>query len=221
MKTTPNLRERLFQNGVQSLSDVELLAIWISSGSGQHNCIDLAQRLYHHFGSIRALLNTSINSFCQVKGLGPVRYAQLQAAKELFRRNAISRLQRCTQLTSTDQTYEFLKYQLRDEKHEVFAAIFLDSQHRVIAYEELFRGSINSTAVYIRPIVERIIAHNAAALILAHNHPSGVSDASREDFSITEQIRKAVTILDTRLLDHVVIGDNEAFSILQEKKWLC
>lgn len=216
-----DLRERLFQGGVQTLSDVDLLAILISSGSGKHSCVDLAHELLAHFGSIRALLNANKRAFCQVKGLGPVRFAQLQAAKELLRRNELIQLRKQSQLTSSTQTYAFLKKQLRDEKHEVFAALFLDSQHRVIAYEPLFRGSINSTAVYIRPIIERIIAHNAAALIIAHNHPSGLSDASAEDFAITEKIKQAISILDTRLIDHVVIGDNEAFSIMQEQKWLC
>lgn len=221
MKKSLYLRERLVQCGVHTLSDVELIAILISSGNCKQSCLDLAQALLDHFGSLRSLLNSSMNTFCQIKGLGPVRYAQLQAAKEIFRRNEFIQLQKHTQLTSSDQTYAFLKRQLRDEKHEIFAALFLDSQHRIIAYEQLFKGSINSTAVYIRPIIERIIAHNAAALILAHNHPSGLSDASAEDFTITETIRKAIAILDTRLLDHIVIGDNEAFSIIQEQKWLC
>ena len=221
MKETPDLRERLFQNGAQSLSDVELLAVWISSGNHNQNCLQLAHQLYQHIGSLRGLFTANLRTFCQIKGLGRVRYAQLQAAKELFRRNALLTLKKQKQLTGIDQTHSFLKHRLRDEKNEVFAIIFLDSQHRVIAYEELFRGSINTTTVHIRPIIERIIAHNAAAIILAHNHPSGVSDASAEDFSITERIRKAIAIFDTRLLDHVVIGDNEAFSIVHEQKWLC
>ncbi len=221
MKETLNLRERLFYSGAQTLSDVDLLAILINSGSNNKSCIDLAHASLTHFGSLRALFNANLRTFCQIKGLGPVRFAQLQAAKELLRRNELMQLQKHAQLTNSSQTYAFLKKQLRDEKHEIFAALFLDSQHRVIAYEKLFQGSINSTAVYIRPIIERIIAHNAAALILAHNHPSGISDASAEDFAITETIKKAIFILDTRLLDHVVIGDNEAFSIIQEQKWQC
>ncbi|WP_367606326.1 DNA repair protein RadC [Legionella sp. W05-934-2] len=221
MKNALNLRERLILSGAKTLSDVELIAILISSGNQNQSSIALAQTLFDHFGSLRALLNTNLHTFCQIKGLGPVRFAQLQAAKEIIHRNEMTQLQKLPQLTSSDQTFALLKKLLRDEKNEVFIALFLDNQHRVIAYEPLFRGSINSTTIYLRPIIERIIAHNAAAIILAHNHPSGVSDASAEDFAITDKIKKAIGILDTRLLDHIVIGDNEAFSIFNEQKWLC
>lgn len=216
-----NLREKLLAQGAQSLSDAELLAVFISSGSGRSTCLQLANSLLHHFGNVREIFNSSQHDFQQVPGLGQVRYVQLQAVKELCRRNDFIDLQKETQINNTKQTYAFLKKRLRDYKNETFAALFLDNQHRVIAYEELFSGTINSATIHTRPIVERVLQLNAAALILAHNHPSGISDASHEDLAVTERIREALELVDTRLLDHIVIGDNEVYSIIAEHKWTC
>lgn len=216
-----HLREKLLTDGVQSLSDTELLAVFISSGGAKKNCLQLASELIHRLGDLREIMNASVQRFQQVPGLGSVRYVQLQAVKEICRRSDFIHLQKDSQITNTQQTYAYLKKRLRDYKNETFAALFLDSQHRVIAYEELFFGTINSATIHPRPIVERVLQLNAAALILAHNHPSGVSDASHQDLAVTERIREALDLIDTRLLDHIVIGDNEVYSIIAENKWIC
>ncbi len=216
-----NLREKLLTNGVQNLSDTELLAIFISSGSGKKSCVQLAADLLKHLGDLRAVLNADQHSFKQVHGLGAVRYVQLQAVKEICRRSDFIQLQKETQITNSKQTHAYLKKRLRDRKNETFAALFLDNQHRIIAYEELFSGTINTATIHPRPIVERVLQLNAAALILAHNHPSGISDASHQDIMVTERIRDALELVDARLLDHLVIGDNEVYSIIAESKWIC
>lgn len=216
-----SLREKLLINGVQSLSDTELLAVFISSGSGQRSCVQLAFDLMKHLGDLRAILNSDPQTFKQVPGLGEVRYVQLQAMKEICKRSDFIHLQKETQIMNSRQTYEYLKKKLRDYKNETFAALFLDSQHRIITYEELFTGTINSATVHPRPIVERVLQLNAAAVILAHNHPSGVSDASQQDIAVTDRIRAALELVDARLLDHIVIGDNEVYSIIAESKWIC
>lgn len=216
-----DLREKLLINGVQSLSDTELLAVFISSGSSKKSCLQLAFDLIKHLGDLRAVLNANPQSFKQISGLGKVRYVQLQAVKEICRRSDFIHLQKETQITNSKQTYAYLKKRLRDYKNETFAALYLDNQHRIIAYEELFSGTINSATVHPRPIIERVLQLNAAALILAHNHPSGVSDASPQDLAVTERIRDALELVDARLLDHIVIGDNEVYSIIAESKWLC
>ena len=216
-----DLREKLLTDGVQTLSDTELLAVFISSGSGKKSCLQLAYDLIKHLGDLRAILNADPNSFKKVPGLGEVRYVQLQAVKEICRRSDFIHLQKEIQITNSKQTYAYLKKRMRDYKNETFAALFLDSQHRIIAYEELFSGTINSATVHPRPIIERVLQLNAAALILAHNHPSGVCDASHQDLAVTERIRDALELVDARLLDHIVIGDNEVYSIIAECKSPC
>lgn len=216
-----DLREKLLNDGAQSLSDTELLAVFISSGSKNKSCLQLAFDLIKQHGDLRAVLNANRQSFKQVSGIGEVRYLQLQAVKEICRRSDFIQLQKETQITNSKQTYAYLKKRLRDYKNETFAALYLDNQHRIIAYEELFTGTINSATVHPRPIIERVLQLNAAALILAHNHPSGVSDASHQDLVVTERLREALELVDARLLDHIVIGDNEVYSIIAESKWIC
>jgi len=216
-----HVREKLLMSGAESLSDTELLAVFISSGSGKRSCLQLAHDLIRHLGDMRAILNAELPTFEQVPGLGLVRYVQLQAAREICRRSDFIALKRETQLLNSQQTVAFLKRQLRDKKNEVFAALFLDSQHRLLAYEVLFTGTINSSTVHSRPIIERTLKLNAAALILAHNHPSGLSDASHQDIEVTERIQQALELVDARLLDHFVIGDNEIYSIMSTMKWSC
>jgi DNA repair protein RadC len=216
-----DLREKLLIDGVQSLSDTELLAVFISSGSGKKNCLQLAFDLIKHLGDLRAILNANPQSFKQVSGLGDVRYIQLQAVREICRRSDFICLQKETQITNSRQTYSYLKKRLRDYKNETFAVLYLDNQQRIIAYEELFSGTINSATIHLRPLIERILQLNAAAIILAHNHPSGISDASNHDFAVTERIKNALELVDARLLDHIVIGDNEVYSIVAENKWIC
>ncbi|MDI9818491.1 MULTISPECIES: DNA repair protein RadC [unclassified Legionella] len=215
------VREKLLSQGAQSLSDAELLAVFISSGNRKKSCMQLAFDLIRHLGDLRAIVNADPQTFKQVPGLGIVRYVQLQAMLEIYRRSDFISLQKTIQLTNSQQTHAYLKRQLRDKKNETFVALFLDNQHRVLAYEELFTGTINAATVHPRPIIERILKLNAAALILAHNHPSGVADASQQDIAVTERLREALELVDVRLLDHLIIGDNEVYSILSESKWIC
>ncbi|MFC3909080.1 DNA repair protein RadC [Legionella dresdenensis] len=215
------LREKLLTLGVKNLSDTELLAIFISSGSGKKSCLQLAYELLRHLGDLRGVLTADTAAFCQIQGLGVVRYLQLQAAREICKRSDFISLQKETRLTSSRDTYTFIKRQLRDKKNETFAALFLDSQYRVICYEELFQGTINSASVHTRPIIERVLALNAAAIIIAHNHPSGLSDASVQDIQVTDRLRNALDLVDVQLLDHLVVGDNEVFSIVSQTKWPC
>ena len=215
------IREKLLAMGAATLSDTELLAVFISSGSGRKSCVQLAHDLIKQVGDMRTLLTTDLATFQQVAGLGVVRYVQLQAAREICRRSDFVSLQKITQLTSSQQTSTFLKRQLRDKKNETFVALFLDSQHRVLAYEELFTGTIDNATIHARPIIERILKFNAASIILAHNHPSGVCDASHQDLAVTARLRDAIELVDAQLLDHLIIGDNEVYSIMSDTKWNC
>ena len=215
------VREKLLTSGAHSLSDTELLAVFISSGSAKKSCVQLAQDLINHIGDMRMVLNSDLQTFQQVPGLGVVRYVQLQAAKEICRRSDFISLRTMTQLTNSQETHAFLKRQLRDKKNETFVALFLDSQHRILSYEELFTGTINTATVHPRPIIERVMKLNAAAVIIAHNHPSGLADASSHDIALTDRLREALELVDARLLDHLVIGDNEVYSIMSDMKWRC
>ena len=215
------VREKLLTCGAQSLSDTELLAVFISSGSANKSSVQLAHDLMKHLGDMRTVLNSDLDTFQQVPGLGVVRYLQLQAVREICRRSDFISLQKDTQLTNTHATHAFLKRQLRDKKNETFVALVLDSQHRILCYEELFTGTINTATVYSRPIIERVMKHNAAALIIAHNHPSGLADASSHDIAVTHRLREALALIDAQLLDHIVIGDNEVYSIMKDIKSRC
>ncbi|KTD08300.1 RadC family protein [Legionella jamestowniensis] len=215
------VREKLLSQGAENLSDAELLAVFISSGSRKKSCMQLALDLIKQLGDLRAILNAEPQAFNQVAGLGMVRYLQLQAAREICRRSDFISLQKKTTLTNSQQTYAYLKRQLRDRKNETFVALFLDSQHRVLAYEELFSGTINAANVYPRPIIDKIFKLNAAAVILAHNHPSGIVEASTADLAVTKRLSHALELIDVRLLDHLIIGDNEVYSIMSNAKWPC
>lgn len=215
------VREKLLTQGASSLSDAELLAVFISSGNKERSCMQLAFDLIKHLGDPRAILNADLKTFNQVPGLGVVRYVQLQAIREICRRSDFINLKKDTQLTNSQQTHRYLKRQLRDRKNETFAALFLDSQHRVIVYEELFTGTINNATVHPRPIIDRALKLNAAALILAHNHPSGLSDASSADINVTRRLSHALELIDVKLLDHLIVGDNEVYSVMNRTKWHC
>ena len=209
-------REKLLDKGPHSLSDAELLAIFLRTGLPGQSAVDLARGLLGHFGSLRKLLEADHGTFCEAKGLGTAKYAQLQAALELSRRHLLSTLQRGDALTSPDHTRRFLSSQLREKHREVFAVLFLDTRNRVIAYEELFQGTIDGASVHPREVVSRALAHNAAAAIIAHNHPSGVTEPSRADQQITDQIKRALALVDIRLLDHIIVGDGETRSLAEE-----
>lgn len=201
-------REKLLSRGAAALSDAELLAIFLRTGVAGKTAVDLARDLLSRFGGLRPLLQADLDQFCAARGLGSAKFAQLQAVLEMGRRHLSEGLSRGDALTSPDDTRRFLAARLRDYPFEVFACLFLDNRHRVIAFEELFRGTIDGASVHPREVVRRALAHNAAALILAHNHPSGVAEPSRADEAITRRLREALALVDIRVLDHVVVGDS-------------
>jgi DNA repair protein RadC len=206
-------REKLASQGVAALSDVELLAILLGTGAARISVIDLADRLLRAFGGLRGLLQAHRDILEQQHGLGPAKTAQLMAVLELSRRYLKEMLMRGNPLDSPDVTEQYLKSALRDQPHEVFACLFLDTRHRVIAFEELFHGTIDGATVYPRVVAEKALAHGAAALVVAHNHPSGISEPSLADQAITRRLKDALALLDIRLLDHFVIGDGAPVSM--------
>jgi DNA repair protein RadC len=169
----------------------------------------------HQFGGLRALLSASREDFCQGFGLGDAKYTQLQAVLEMSKRHLQEQLVREQVFSSADAVRHYLSSQLRHSQREVFAALFLDSQHRLIRYKELFYGTIDAAAVYPREVVKAALADNAAALIIAHNHPSGIAEPSQADIQITERIRKALDLVDIRLLDHFIVGDGVPLSLAE------
>lgn len=212
-------REKLMARGSHALSDAELLAIFLRTGVSGKSAVQLARDLMTQFGSLRALLKAELGDFSTAKGLGPAKYAQLQAVLEMARRHLAESLPHRDALTDPTATRHYLAAQLRDRTYEVFACLFLDNRHRVIAFEELFRGTIDGASVYPREVVKAALKHNAAALILAHNHPSGVAEPSAADRHITRRLADALALVDIRVLDHLVIGDGPATSFA-ERGWL-
>ena len=212
-------REKLLTYGAGHLSDAELLAIFLRTGVSGKSAVDLARDLLSNFGGLRQLLVADQKEFTQQHGLGPAKFAQLQAVLEMANRHLEQTLQKEGALTSPQLTQRYLMARLRDKQSEAFVALLLDSQHRVIEYVELANGTIDGAAVYPREVVKIALAKNAAALIFAHNHPSGIAEASQADRSITERLVKALSLLDIRVLDHIIIGDGE-FTSFAEKGWL-
>jgi len=200
-------REKLIQRGAASLSDAELLAIFLRSGPPGRSAVELGRQLLQDFGSLRGILDADIKRFCSGRGLGPARFALLKASLEIARRHFAENLAREDCLTNPAQTVQYLRSRLRDHRHEVFACLMLDNRNRVIAFRELFRGTIDGASVYPREVVKQALADNAAAVILAHNHPSGVCEPSQADIRITERLKKALALVDIRVLDHVIVGD--------------
>lgn len=208
-------REKLIKYGAQTLSDAELLAILIHTGVKGINAVQLAREALNQFGSIRSILNAEQSQIQNTKGFGKAKYATLMACLELNKRSFAQTMQRSGSFTKADQTSDYLISLLRDKTSEVFAMLLLDSQHQLIAYREMFKGTINSAAVYPRELVKQAIADNAAAVILAHNHPSGIAEPSQADIQITQRIKHAMQLVDVRVLDHFVIGDCTSVSFAQ------
>ena len=206
-------REKMLQMGINSLSDGELLAILLRTGVDSVPVLELAGQLLGRFGGLRGLLSADQNALQEQRGLGPAKSAQLAAVLELSRRYLHQTLVRGTPLESPQATEQYLKTVLRDKPHEVFACLFLDTRHRVIAFEELFHGTIDGATVYPRVVAEKALAHGAAALIAAHNHPSGIAEPSLADQAITRRLKEALALLDIRLLDHFVIGEGAPISM--------
>jgi len=212
-------REKLLQNGAASLSDAELLAIFLRTGVSGKSAVDLARHLLTEFGSLRTLLEADLAAFSAHLGLGPAKYAQLQAVLEMAKRHLAQQLSRDSVLTNPKSVRDYLKARLRHQPNEVFACLFLDSKHRVLAFEVLFVGTVDAASVYPRQVIRRTLSHNAAALILAHNHPSGVSEPSTADHSLTRRLKELLSWLDVRLLDHFIVGEGEPLS-MAEHGWV-
>lgn len=209
-------RERLLQQGAAALSDAELLAIFLRTGVAGRSAVDLARELLTRFGGLRELLNADKASFCAGPGLGDAKFAQLQAVLEMGRRHLFESIERGIALTSPRDTAHFLSARLRDLPYEVFAVLFLDNRHRVLAFEEMFRGTVDGASVHPREVVRRSLQHNAAAVILSHNHPSGIAEPSAADRRITERLKDALALIDVRVLDHLIVGDSECCSLAEQ-----
>lgn len=200
-------REKLLDKGAQALSDAELLAIFLRTGCKGVTAVDLARQLLDNFGGLRPLMQASQADFCMHHGLGSAKYAQLQAVLEMAKRHLFEQLARGDALCSPQQTRQFLSAQLADYPHEVFACLFLDNRNRVISFEKMFFGTIDGASVYPREVVRLALKKNAAAVIFAHNHPSGVAEPSHADEQITRRLKDALALVDIRVLDHFVVGD--------------
>jgi DNA repair protein RadC len=212
-------REKLLARGAGALSDAELLAIFLRTGVRGRSAVDLARDLLRSFGSLRSLAAAGVEDFCDARGLGPAKWAQLQASLEMARRVLAESLPARDALCDPAATRRYLSAWLRDRDREVFAALFLDSQHRVLAAEELSQGTVDAASVYPREVVKRALALRAAAVIFAHNHPSGVAEPSSADRLLTERLKQALALVDVRVLDHFVVGEGAPTSFA-ERGWL-
>jgi len=208
-------REKLLALGSMAISDAELLAIFLRTGVKGRSAVDLARDLLQQFGGLRQLLDADKDEFCSHHGLGVAKYVQMQASLEMTRRHMMEKLVNGDVLGSPDDTRQYLLLRMRDYKQEVFACLFLDSRNRVIKFDELFFGTINGASVHPREVVKSGLAHNAAAVILVHNHPSGETRPSDADKSITQRLKDALSLVDIRVLDHIIVGDGETFSFAE------
>lgn len=208
-------REKLLQRGAHSLSDAELLALLLGSGVRGRSAVELARTLIGQFGSLRTLLSAEAERCLAQTGIGPARYAILKAALELARRHFREALRLGPMLAAPEATRTFLVAQLRDRPYEVFCCLYLDNRHRLIAFEELFRGTVDCAQVHPREVLRQTLLHNASALIVAHNHPSGVPEPSPADDFITRRLKDLLALMDVRLVDHVIVGDGRCYSFAE------
>lgn len=213
--STEKPREKLLNLGAESLSDAELLAIFLRTGVKGCDVVELSRQLLASFGSICGIYNASRNEFCQMHGLGTAKYVQLQACLEMTKRYLQEELLQGQSLTSSSASKAFLVAQLRNESREVFAVLFLDAQHQVLRFEKLFFGTIDASPVYPRVVVEKALMARCAAVILVHNHPSGVAEASVADKHITSRLQQALALVDIKVLDHMIIAGHHCFSFAE------
>lgn len=208
-------REKLLEKGPAALSDAELLAIFLRTGLPGKSAVDLARELLARFGSLNALFAADLRAFCQTPGMGEAKYAQLQAVLEMARRALTEELKERDTLSTPQAVRDYLRLKLQGRPREVFMALFLDARNRVLAEEELFAGSLTQTSVHPREVVKRALHHNAAALILAHNHPSGAAEPSGADHHLTGALKQALALVEVQVLDHFIVGDGHAFSFAE------
>jgi DNA repair protein RadC len=210
-------REKLLARGAAALSDTELLALLLRTGLAGKGVMTLAQELVETFGGLAGLLHTDARALGRIKGLGgPAKRSQLVAVLELARRAMAEQLRARQVLDTPEALSHYLQLHLAHRGHEVFAVLFLDAQHRMIALEEMFRGTLAETSVYPREVVVRALYHQAAAVVLAHNHPTGLVRPSRADEALTRGLRAALALVDVRVLDHVIVGPGQALSMAQQ-----
>ncbi len=208
-------REKLLSRGAAALSDAELLALLLRSGIQGKNVLQLAQELVVRFGGVAGLLHTPADALKTVKGLGPAKRAELVAVLELARRALAQQLTQKPLFNTPQAVRDYLQLQLGGLHHEVFAVLFLDSQHRLIALEEMFRGTLTQTSVYPREVVKQALTLNASSVVLAHNHPSGTAQPSRADEALTHTLKAALALVDVRVLDHFVVTASQAVSMAE------
>jgi DNA repair protein RadC len=208
-------REKLLAKGAEALSDAELVAIFLRTGVRGKSAVDLARDALGRFGSLTGLFGADSDAFCASPGLGEAKYVQLQAVLEMARRALRERLASGVALGSPQAVRDYLRLRLQALEHEVFLGMFLDAQNRLLAVEELFRGTLTQTSVYPREIVKRALQLNAAALILAHNHPSGIAEPSRADEMLTQTLKQSLALVDVKVLDHFVVGSGSALSFAE------
>jgi DNA repair protein RadC len=199
-------RERLLKNGAAALSDAELLAIFLRVGVRGQSAVDLARTLINHFGSLTRLFAAEEKAFAAIPGMGSAKYAQLQAVLEMARRALGEELASRDLMATPGAVRDWLRLHLAALPHEVFVALWLDAQNRLIAHEELFSGTLTQTSVYPREVIKKALFHNAAAVVLAHNHPSGIAEPSQADRQLTEALKQALALVDVKLLDHFIVA---------------
>lgn len=208
-------REKLLNLGAKYLSEAELLAIFFRTGTRGKTAVDIARELLIEFGSLKKLINADPPFYFRKSGVGKAKFAMIKAAIELGRRYLEEQIEPGDKLNDSQVTKRFLASHLRDYPYEVFACLFLDSQHRVIGFEELFKGTLNEANVYPREVVKRCLSHNAAKIILTHNHPSGDPLPSQADRDITQLLKEALSLVDIQLIDHIIVGAKENFSFAE------
>lgn len=210
LKKLPNEqrpREKLLTFGSDQLTDAELLAIFLRTGTQGVNVLEMSKNLLSYFGGLRMLFSAPFDEFCSQRGLGAAKYAQLQAVIEMSRRYFAEQAESVDALCSPQAVREYLVSQLKDLDNEVFSILYLDSQHRVLKYETVFWGTVDKAAVYPRVVVKKVMDSRAVAVIFAHNHPSGESYPSDSDIAITDKLKRALALIDVRVVDHIIIGN--------------
>ncbi len=208
-------RERLIKHGPHALSDAELLAVFLRVGVTGKSAVDLGRDMVGHFGSLNAMFSATLADFSAINGLGPAKFAQLQAVLELARRALAEELRDGVTLSSPLAVKQYLQLLIGGKQHESFAVLFLDVKNRLIASEELFRGTLTHASVYPREVVKAALAHNAAGIVLAHNHPSGTPEPSPADHSLTQALKQTLALVDVRVLDHFVVAGRSVYSFAE------